>query len=497
MTTPTPQITTRFRTIDGSDNAGRDTGKVGRPLLSLGASGATFDPNRQPSPRAISNAVAAQRDRLARLDEYDRSEFVWAWGQFLDHELDLVEPDHGEPAAIPVPLDDPTVEFRGTSIAFSRSKRTSGEIRNRQTAYVDASNVYGVDDRRASALRGGRGRLRTSGGPDGDLPPKNDGAEPFQNAGDGDPERFFLAGDVRANEHPVLTSLHALFVREHNRLCDVIDARQPGLDDEELYQRARKVVGAQMQAITYYEFLPALLGPDAMPAYNGFKPAVDPGISNLFAAACYRLGHSMVREDVALNVADRRLPLEHVFFTPELVDRLGIEPFLSRLAHRRMAHVDTTLVDGLREFLFRRDTIAMLDLASLNIQRGRDHELPDYNGCRAVFGLPPVSDFTSLTDDAALAARLDGVYGGRIDELDPWVGALAESPRPGRYVGDLLLAALVDQFTRLRDGDFYWFENDPELSAFDRIAIGNTRLADVVRRNTGLDVPDDVFHVAG
>lgn len=69
--------------------------------------------------------------------------------------------------------------------------------------------------------------------------------------------KTFVAGDIRAAEQPGLTSLHTLFMREHNRLCDVLS--QQGLtDDEEIYQIARKWVGGMIQSITYHEFLPAL-----------------------------------------------------------------------------------------------------------------------------------------------------------------------------------------------------------------------------------------------
>ncbi len=496
MTTPPQTTTAPYRTIDGTDNDGRDSGAVDRGLLMPAtAASIPFTPHRQPNPRAVSNAVVVQRHRLVRLDDHGRSEFVWAWGQFLDHELDLIR-DDGLDAPIPVPDIDPSVEFRGTTIGFRRSGRnpsTQG-LPNRHTAYVDASNVYGTDNDRKAALQGTNGRMRTAAGVDGDVLPKNDQGLPNADSGSGSPERFFLAGDVRANEHPVLTALHTLFVREHNRLCPAIEARHPGIGADEIYERARKIVGAQMQAITYNEFLPALLGPDGVDSYTGYRPATDPGISNLFATAAYRLGHSMVRDDVALSIANRRLRLEHVFFTPELIDRLGIDAFLGRLAHRRMAAIDTSIVDGLRQFLFRRDTINMLDLAALNIQRGRDHELPDYNGCRVMMGLAPVADLDVLTRDVALADRLRRVYGG-IDGIDPWVGGLAEAPQPGRLLGDLFHEAIVDQFTRLRNGDHYWYENDPHLEASDRIAIANTRLADIIRRNTNLEVPDDVFRV--
>ena len=141
------------------------------------------------------------------------------------------------------------------------------------TSFVDASNVYGSDDNRANALRAndGTGRLRSFVKDVGELLPKNlygfhDATIPPLPA-----TAFFLAGDVRANEHSVLTSLHTVFVREHNRLCGEIAKKEPQSkgDDEVIYQRARRIVGALMQAVAYNEFLPALLGAGAITPYPG------------------------------------------------------------------------------------------------------------------------------------------------------------------------------------------------------------------------------------
>lgn len=528
----------RDRSIDGRDNGapGRDVGRAGRPLRTLGLSRPDDHPGDRINPRAVSNLVCRQGRRS--LDPWRRSEFVWAWGQFLDHELDLVHDrvacEPGDTWPIPVPDDDHRLEFRGTEIPFTRSER---DLPNAHTAYVDASNVYGVADERVGLLREGRGgRLRVTATPVGDLPPRDDRDEPGRDCddaaaavegpaaaveaaermlgrpmdasaddgGDRPTPRFFLAGDDRANEHPVLLSLHTVFLREHNWWCDELARRDPALDDERLFQEARRRVGAEMQAITYHEFLPALLGPDALPASDGFDPDVDPGISTLFATACYRLGHSMVRDRVVLGPDDYGLGLDQVFFAPEFVERLGVERWLWRLPYRRMQAVDPRVVDGLRDFLFRNragnGSQQMLDLAALNLQRGRDHGLPDFNACRSneAFDLPHVADFDALTGDAEVASRLRKAYGS-IDLVDPWVGALAEQPTEGRRVGALLHATLVDQFTRLRDGDAHWFEWDPHLDADDRVTIGRTRLGDVLRRTLGpIDgmpfvIPGDVF----
>jgi hypothetical protein len=173
--------------------------------------------------------------------------------------------------------------------------------------------VYGSDATRAKALRSGTdGTMKVS---EGNLLPTNDYGLP--NAEMAVPNtKWFLAGDVRANEHSVLTSMHTLFVREHNRLCDELKKCIPAVKkaelrngkeidkkklDEFLYQRARKIIGALMQVVTYEEFIPSTFGDCGLKPYSGYKCNVNPSISNIFSTACYRLGHSMLSRNINLG----------------------------------------------------------------------------------------------------------------------------------------------------------------------------------------------------
>lgn len=67
-------------------------------------------------------------------------------------------------------------------------------------------------------------------------------------------------GDIRANENLHLTSVHLLMARQHNTLAQKLSALNPEWNDEQVYQESRKIVSAQMQHITYNEFLPVILG---------------------------------------------------------------------------------------------------------------------------------------------------------------------------------------------------------------------------------------------
>ncbi len=504
---------TEYRTIDGTGNCVDNPtwGSAGIQFLRSGvacyADGASqpAGPDR-PSARVISNDVCTQT--ASRPNSRGATDFVWMWGQFLDHDINLAgTADPVEPFPISVPSGDPFFDPMGTGTATIELQRSAydpatgddpnnpREQMNFITAYIDASNVYGSDKARASWLRmnDGTGRLKTSAG--NLLPFNTDG---FPNAGGNGPE-LFLAGDVRANEQVSLTALHTLFVREHNRLADQFHKSEPQLTDDEIYERARAIVGAQMQVITFKEFLPILIGPTAISPYQGYDPSVDAGVENVFATACYRVGHTMLSSTLhrmgpdGSVIAEGDLPLRDAFFSPlRLTDGGGIEPLLRGAADQLMQGIDPLIVDDVRNFMFGPPGAGGFDLASLNLQRGRDHGLPTYNEARIEFNLPAVTGFGGITANPQHRATLESAYGD-VNKVDLWIGALSEDHVPGAMVGPLLRAVLVDQFTRLRDGDRFWYENvfdGPELAELE-----NTRLADVIRRNTtiGPEIQDNVF----
>jgi hypothetical protein len=502
---------TAVRSYDGTGNnlAHPDWGSTGEQLLRLAAAAygdgvSSMAGDSRPSARVVSNTVAAhgagEIENARRL-----SAFAYLWGQFIDHDLDLSSDSalSAESANVPVPAGDAYFDPAGTGtqvIGFQRSGWADGtgvttprQQVNDITAFLDGSMIYGSDAARAKALRTGvGGRLKTSAG----------NMLPFNNMGlDNDTvgapaDSYYAAGDVRANENVELTAMQTLFVREHNRLAAQVAKQNPRWADEQVYQKARSLVIAEIQAITYNEFLPALLGAGAIRAYAGYKPGVNPDISNEFSTAAYRIGHSMLPDDVEFldndgNPVRDALPLAQAFFNPSLLGQTGLDPLMKYLASSNAEEVDTKVVDGLRNFLFGQPGAGGLDLAALNIQRGRDHGLADYNSTRAAIGLPRVTGFAQITSDPVLQARLQSLYGS-VNDIDLWVGGLAEDHVPGSSVGPTFQRILVDQFTRVRDGDRFWYQRD--LSPADLKLVEGTRLADVIRRNTGVtDLQDNVF----
>lgn len=503
-------LTNQLMPIDGIGNnvENPEWGSAGIPLVRMTASDyadhvSELSRDKAASPREISNLVNAQEGSIP--NDRMMTDFVWQWGQFLDHDIDLTpEAEPVESAAIKVPRGDVFFDPRGTgtaTIGLSRSvyDGVSGssvilprQQENEITAFVDGSNVYGSDSVRAAALRTfSGGKLRTS---DGNLLPFNTDGLP--NAG-GTGSNLFLAGDVRANEQVGLVSMHTLFVREHNWWTDRLADEHPEWNDEQLYQAARQRVVAELQVISYQEFLPTLLGDEAIPEYTGYRADVDPGIGNIFSTASYRFGHSMLSpqllqlDEYGEPIDSGHLALRDAFFRPDYVIRQGIDSTLRGLAAQLAQEVDTHIVDDVRNFLFGPPGSGGFDLASLNIQRGRDHGLPDYNSVRLAYGLEPVTSFSEITTSTDLQLALEMAY-GHVNQIDPWIGGLAEDHRPDSSMGELLTTVLVDQFVRLRDGDRFWYENVLDTESIAEVE--STTLADIIRRNTAIqNIQDNVF----
>ncbi|TDR20771.1 peroxidase family protein [Marinicella litoralis] len=508
-----PPSSERYRSIDGSGNHHviDDMGQAHTQLIRLVDNDYTdgisqLSGTLRANARTISNAISAQAELMP--NNRNATDFVWQWGQFLDHDIDLTDGvDPAEPIDIQIPTGDAYFDPSSSGHAIMSVNRSiydpaSGtDISNpRQqineiSAWIDASNVYGSDSARANELRtlDGSGQLKTSAG--GFLPFNVNG---FPNAG-GDSEALFLAGDVRVNEQIGLTTLHTLFMREHNWQARRIKNQSPNLSGDQVYEEARAIVGAEMQAITYFEYLPALLGRNALPPYRGYDDRVHAGISNLFSGAVFRYGHSALSPQLlrlnanGKSIEQGSLPLRNAFFSPyRLATEGGIEPLLRGLATQVCQSVDNFIIDDVRNFLFGAPGAGGFDLASINIQRGRDHGLPSYNEVRAAYGLPLKKSFAEITSDVDKQNALASVYPS-VDDIDLWVGGLSENIEPGALVGQLIRTVLIEQFSALRDGDRFYFENQMTRQQVDQIR--RTRLSDIIRRNTdiGFEIQDNVF----
>lgn len=464
----------------------------------------------RPNPRAVSNAIFAQDEFFD--DPRNMSDYTWVWGQFIDHDLTLVT-DSDEFIYIQVPQGDTFFDPWNTGAALIPLRR-SGAIEgtgtepgnplqypNEITAFIDGSAVYGSSAEHAAWLRSFEdGKLKVS---DGNLLPYNtltgeldgqvDPTAPHMEDATGQLEKLFVAGDVRVNENVLLIAMHTIFVREHNRLCDEIKEEFPNWVDEVIFRVARRRLGAIIAAITYEEWLPAM--GVHLPAYTAYNSEINPGISNEFSAAAFRLGHTLLtntiqRMDMEGNtVPAGNLSLLDAFFKPEEVALGGgLDPLFKGMATQIQQQMDGKIIDDVRNFLFGPAGAGGLDLASINIARGRERGLADFNTIRTSLGLSAYTDFTELTGDEDLANVMENDLGYTINNIDPWVGMMVEKHMPDALFGETVMEIMHRQFLNLRDGDRYYYENDPALTPEQKAEIKATRMRDIVMRNTNIPV---------
>ena len=536
------------------------------------------------------------------------SQWGFAWGQFMDHTFGLRATAGGESQPLPFDRRDELEVFTNDlgAIDFARTPAAPGtgvtnarQQINTIDSYIDGSSVYGNSADRLEWLRDGPvdGTMSNNSArlllPDGLLPRRgargNPGAAPptdLIGRLQATPDDAVVAGDVRANENIGLQATHLLFAREHNR---IVDALPPSLSEEEKFNIARRVVGAEQQFITYREFLPAL-GVN-LRRYGGYDANVDATLTNEFAALGYR-AHSMIHGEFepAGEVADYTaqelesiesrgvaveivgdevefvVPLNVAFGNPNLMGEIGIGPIMRGLGAEAQYKNDEQIDNQLRSVLFQvpkpgvpdpsvcldgpplPDCFSgMLDLGSLDIARGRDHGLPSYNDVRASYGLPAKTSFTAITGEATesfprdpkirdsrpiddpdildfvelrdrsgsviplnseaadsdavvgvrrttLAARLKAIYGS-VSNVDAFTGMLAEKHVSGTEFGELQREIWKREFESLRDGDRFFYGNDPALQQIrSQFGIDYRRtLAQIIRDNTGVQVANNVF----
>jgi peroxidase len=433
------------------------------------ASGTTNTPIDGPNARLISNVVVAGNGTLEGLPY---SGMMYAWGQFIDHDLDKTNNDGVNHIDITVPNDDRTF-VPGSTIPLTRAvvDPATGTQINAVTGWLDASMVYGSDAATAASLRDVNGRMKVSAG---DNLPIVDGA--------------FAAGDTRASENPDLTALQTLMVREHNHWADQLRSEHPQWSSDKIYDTVRAIVTGEIQNITYSEFLPLLLGAKAPGDYHGYDKSVDPRITEEFAGSAFRFGHTIVSEQIAYfgnNGAESgNQSLANAFFEPPATFEAngGADGLLRHLTGDISQKYDVHLVDSLRNLLF--DPPAGQDLAAINIQRGRELGFSSLNDTRAALGLSVYTSFGQITSDAAVAANLSAVYGGDVNKVELWIGGLAEDAASGALVGSTFQTIIAKQFSALRDGDPHWFQNNGDLTKEQISQIKSTTLTDLIERNT-------------
>jgi hypothetical protein len=440
-----------------------------------------------PNARWISNRIFNDEGQNL-FSENDLSQWVWAWGQFIDHDIGLRDETPGESAPIAFNSNDPLENFQNDfgALAFARTPAAPGTgVKNARqqvntiSSYIDASNVYGVNLARNQWLRSGANLYLPKGYlPRADARGNVAKAPAMDLMGrlTGEPADARVAGDVRANENIALTAIQTLFAREHNR---IVASLPTGLSADEKFEIARRIVIAEVQYITYTEFLPAL-GITLSP-YRGYNDKVNPSLTNEFATVGFR-AHSMVHgefdvdfephdyttrqlaqfaaQGVAVtNTADAHsltIPLSVAFGNPDLMQSVGLGAVLHALSGERQYKNDEQIDNTMRSVLFEvpkpgttdqsacqtpvvdpRCFTGVADLAADDIERGRDHGMPSYNAMRRAYGLPPVRAFTAITGETTDRFPNDPQINGKDPIDDPHILDFVELRDRDGHVIDL------------------------------------------------------------
>ncbi|XP_077495577.1 salivary peroxidase/catechol oxidase-like [Amblyomma americanum] len=462
-----------------------------------------------------------------------------AFGQFIDHDVNFVPTnpmprletslgrrpgflESTDPFNIEVPPGDPFYEqFNSRSLALNRSlaccrcRMGPRDQMNSRTSFIDASQIYGVSKDITDSLRMFSGGLlrsqvvRGSVFPPGSMEPNNDTCSMPREG-----KICFRSGDLRMNQNAGLVTLHTIFLRDHNRIARKLAAINPLWEDERLFHVTKRIVEARFQHVVFNEWLPAIVGPQVMTdydlwprksGYTGYKPRVDPTMTNEFAVAAFRFGHSNI--DGRFNLVGPRgnqwgaLELKDTYFQPFEFYTRGVHDSAVRgFIQQPMQATDRFGDPAATNFLFRVPGRPFgNDLFAVDIQRGRDHGIRPYVDYVRHCGNFNVTSFADLYRHNLMPKRIAVLYSQiyeDVRDIDLFSAGLSEFPAPGAAMGHTFLCMVADMFHRLKWGDRFYYEHGAQAGSFKpgqlhtirkttlaKIICENTRISSRVQRN--------------
>ncbi len=356
------------------------------------------------------------------------------------------------------------------------------------TAFLDMHNVYGETMAKSDALREFQGgRLLTSGGSMLPMRCQDLGVE-IATAGK-DPNGMFCAGDVRVNENIYLTSIHTLFLREHNRLARRLALQNPESTDQQLFDKARALNIARYQQVLFYEWLPLMVGRDYfqenLATYPGYQPLLNPGFFAESSQAIFRGGHPRIANRVLFEDSLGHLVEEKLIttaFEPARLQARGLDAWFRGMIQVPAQPFGPFLPPDLNEVP---GPLPDLHLFAVDCFRSRDFGLIDYASLRDQLGIPvaSASDVTNNTYNQFLLSQYPS-----LTSVDLFVGMLLEDHAPEAPIGPTVQALTAIQAQHTRNGDRFWFENPDytDLTPEEKVSARQVTLAKIVLDNTGL-----------
>ena len=427
-----------------------------------------------PNPRLIAMKIHAPRDEYSKF-----SNLVPHFAQFVDHDCTLTsltsnyqgepincdcEDKNPECINIKTPKEDKLNKDQdcmvtprsGATYRKLDCKLGHREQLNMLTHYLDMSQIYGSDIEKNLGLRTLKGGLLNSTtnkiNKKAYLPIDQNKKGTCANVKKGVP--CFMSGEIRINQNLLLSSIHTVFLREHNRVAGLLAEQNPDWSDEKVFQETRRIIIGEYQHVVYNQWLPVLVGKRAhklyglMPLNQGYFLKYDqklyPSISNEFATAAFRFGHTLIRPTMTqADVKYRKIhesALRDIVFNPSNAFKHGgIDSYIRGCVMEGTNKYDRHINDHLNNHLFEdlNDKIPThrFSLSSLNVNRGRDHGLPGYNHYRALCGLNYANDFDGLDNiPKQVRKKLKEVY-AHVDDIDLFTGGTSEEPVHGGVVG--------------------------------------------------------------
>ncbi|KAG1649581.1 Peroxidasin [Nymphon striatum] len=306
------------------------------------------------------------------------------------------------------------------------------------------------------------------------------------------------SGDIRVNENNGLVLIHTLWMREHNRIARTLKQINGHWNDEDIFQETRKIVGAELQHLTYTAFLPVVLGSEVMEKYGltpqrsgyytGYDINMNPGVSNAVGTSVLQFVITMMPQNFKLFDGNLKevgsMPFSETNFEPQDMLKKGrMDQYLRGLLNQRAQDKDAFVSEEFTNKMFLDSSKGYgMDLVSMLIQQGRDHGIPAYVNWRKFCRLQPlIRDWNDLKKviPANVVDSLKAIY-RHVGDVDLFTGGLAETALDGAVVGPTFACILGRQFHYLRRGDRYWYENDMPPSSFNRAKLEEIRKSSLI-----------------
>jgi Animal haem peroxidase len=481
------------RTADGTFNdmrqprMGMAGARFGRNIPLDKAWPETGEQFMTPDPRAVSRRLLSRRQFIPATSlnmlaatwiqfmvkdwfSHGAGDLSRAYKPRLDPDDNWPEPELLIPATIPDPTRDGDANFPPTFV-------------NQNTAWWDGSSIYGDSSEQQKILRSGdhgKSKVTATGLV---ILPDDPRLDPAQVPG-------FWTG---------LAMMGTLFCQEHNSVCDALAAENPTWDDEELFQRARLVVCALVAKIHTVEWTPAIIShPTTVTALRanwygiaGQKLRDTFGrissseiISGISGGTVDHFGvsYSLTEEFSIVYRMHPLIPDDYDIRNwrdDEVESRYNLRDLTGPggkavLANTDLAnlfytfgtsHPGAIVLQNYPKYLqeFQRPDGTYTDLAATDVLRTRELGVPRYNEFRRLLHLKPAKDFADLTDNAAMQATLQELYGD-IEQVDTIVGMFAEKRPEGFGFSDTAFRIFILMASRRLNSDrFFTDDFTPEV----------------------------------